>query len=64
MLVSYLKKNYRHKVNKTRKNKLSLNREVLKEKENVFKQVIDYNKKLSNHSYFQKQKNLYLMNKY
>jgi uncharacterized membrane protein len=60
MLVSYLKKNYRHKVNKTRKNKLSVNRDILKERESVFRQVIEYNKKLSNHSYFQKRKNQFL----
>jgi hypothetical protein len=52
-LISYLKENFHYRV---KKRPFSFNKEVLKERESVFKQVIEKDKKLFNHSYFQKRR--------
>ncbi len=54
-LVSYLKENFQYGVKKF---PLSPNKEVIKERGSIFRQVFENDKKLFNHSYFQKRKNL------
>ena len=48
--VSYLKKNYRHKVNKKIIHELSANKEDQRERRSVVRRVIEKEKKLFNHS--------------